>query len=74
MRKTLCLVLGLVFSIGVLVGYGPAEAIAKGGGGGGSGCYYMCDCAGNPLRCCPTPFGTFCSPTEDIQCTQGYNC
>ena len=73
MRKSLGLVLGLVFSIGVLVGYGPTDANAK-GGGGGSGCYYTCDCAGNPLRCCPTPFGTFCLPTDDIGCPQVYNC
>jgi hypothetical protein len=73
MRKTLCLVFGLVFALGVLVGYGPTDAIAK-GGGGGTGCYYTCDCAGTPLRCCPTAFGTFCSPTEDFACTQVYNC
>ena len=72
MRKTLSIVLVLVFALGILVGYGPSDAMARGGGGGN--CYYMCDCAGNPLKCCITPFGTFCFPTEDISCPQVYNC
>ena len=43
--------------------------------GGGSGCYYTCDCAGNPLRCCPTiGGGVSCKATNDIQCPQIYNC
>lgn len=73
MRKILIVVFAFVFMLGMVVGYGPDAAVAK-GGGGGSGCYYTCDCAGNPLQCCPTPWGVICAPTEDFQCTQGYNC
>jgi hypothetical protein len=43
--------------------------------GGGSGCYYTCDCAGTPLRCCPNLSGGYsCKVTDVIQCPQVYNC
>lgn len=37
-------------------------------------CYYTCDCAGTPLYCCVTPWGTSCKPTSKWACPQVYNC
>lgn len=40
-------------------------------------CYFTCDCAGNPLRCCiNSSGGVSCKPdTSGVwQCPQVYNC
>ena len=43
--------------------------------GGGLGCYFTCDCAGTPLRCCSTlGGGVSCKVTNVIQCPQIYTC
>lgn len=42
---------------------------------GGGGCYYTCDCAGTPLKCCPSLGGGFaCKVTSEWNCPQVYNC
>lgn len=71
MRKTLGLALVLVFAIGFAAGYSTPEVEAKGGGGS---CYYTCTCDGTALKCCVTPFGVFCAPTNEFGCPQVYNC
>jgi hypothetical protein len=39
-------------------------------------CFYTCDCAGNPLRCCTNNGVTTCKPDTSgiFQCPQVYNC
>lgn len=75
MRK-LFVVLALVFV--VAFGFGavtPDTAEAIGGGGGGGSCYFTCDCAGQPLYCCPTQSGgVSCKPTTLFECPQIYEC
>jgi hypothetical protein len=70
MRKlVLGLVLVAVFAVGLSVGLStpPAEA---------GFCYWTCDCAGVPLKCCITPFGVVCKPDPKgpWQCPQVYDC
>jgi hypothetical protein len=67
------LVFAAAFGLGALA---PAPAAAAGGGGLG-GCYYTCDCAGRPLRCCPNlSGGVSCKlDTSGVwNCPQVYNC
>jgi hypothetical protein len=73
MKKVLGLALAAAFAVGLGIGYQatPAEAAE---GGGGVGCTYYCDCAGTPMKCCPTPWGVFCFETDEFACTQGYDC
>ena len=72
MRKVvLCLALAftLALALGTLVT--PVEAIS----GGGGSCFFTCDCAGTPLRCCPNlSGGVSCKPTDLWACPQVYNC
>lgn len=68
MKTIVGLALVAVFVIGLVVGIGTPTVNAAGF------CYYTCDCAGNGLRCCITPFGTFCKPDPDWNCPQVYNC
>lgn len=71
--KLALLLLVVVFAVGFTVGVtGTQDVFAKGGGGGS--CYYMCTCNGTPLKCCTTPFGTFCSPTDEFACPQVMGC
>ena len=71
--KAALLLLVVVFAVGFTVGVsGTPNADAAGGGGGN--CYYTCTCSGQPLRCCVTPFGTFCSSTDDFGCPQVMGC
>ncbi|HEX2251917.1 MAG TPA: hypothetical protein VHQ65_01455 [Thermoanaerobaculia bacterium] len=73
MRKrmlALAVVFGATFGLGFLA---PAPAAAAGGGS----CYYTCDCAGRPIKCCPNlAGGVSCKldSTAPIQCPQVYNC
>lgn len=72
MRKMI-LGLALVFTL-VLVLATIATPIEAAGGGGG-GCFFTCDCAGNPLLCCPNlSGGVSCKPTSLWNCPQVYNC
>ena len=72
MRKVVCTLVMLLAVAAALTIVPVADAA---GGGSGSGCTYRCDCAGNPLKCCPTTGGgTFCFPTDEIGCPQVYNC
>jgi hypothetical protein len=64
MRKLFCTGL-LLGALSLVFGSTPAANAV-----GGSGCTYMCTCSGQALKCC----GTFCAPTNEIGCTQGYNC
>ena len=68
MRKLMSIVFVLVFVVGLMVGMGPTPADAIGG------CINICDCNGNPLTCCDTPWGFFCFPAIGWECTQGANC
>lgn len=72
MRKLLVTALS-VFALGVGFGFATGPAAAK-GGGGSTGCYYYCTCAGQPMKCCPFGGTYYCFPTDEFQCTQGYNC
>lgn len=71
MRKvvlSLALVLSLVLVLATIAT--PIEAA-----GGGGGCFFTCDCAGTPLRCCPNlSGGVSCKPTDLWNCPQVYNC
>lgn len=73
MRKlvlSLALLFAVVLAVAALVT--PVQAI---GGGTGGGCFFTCDCAGTPLRCCPNlSGGVSCKPTDLFACPQVYNC
>lgn len=74
MRKLLVTALA-VFALGVGFGLTTNQAsAAKPGGGGSSNCYYYCTCAGQPMKCCVYGGQVYCFPTDEFQCTQGYNC
>ncbi|HYO15890.1 MAG TPA: hypothetical protein VE685_22045 [Thermoanaerobaculia bacterium] len=73
MRKVICTVVMLLAVAAALTMVPVVDAAS--GGGSSSGCTYKCDCAGNPLKCCPTlSGGTKCLPTDEIGCPQVYNC
>ena len=67
MKKLLALVLVVAFAAGILIGVGTPPAKA-------GFCYYTCSCEGIPLKCCITPYGTFCKKTTEFGCTQRYDC
>lgn len=67
MRKYIMLVAAL-FVVAVGVGFVATPQADAGL------CYYTCDCAGNPLYCCITPWGTSCKPTDVWACPQIYRC
>lgn len=73
MRKVL-LGLALVFALTLALVTIATPVQAIGGGGGGGNCYFTCDCAGTPLKCCTTVFGTSCKPTDEWACPQVYEC
>lgn len=74
MRK-LFVVLALVFAVAFGFGLATPDAAEAIGGGGGGSCYFTCDCAGQPLLCCPAPGGgVSCQPTDLWNCPQVYNC
>ncbi|HOZ07505.1 MAG TPA: hypothetical protein PLR32_02215 [candidate division Zixibacteria bacterium] len=73
MRKLFVTAL-LVFAVAMVFGFASGQVAAKGGGGGGTSCYYYCTCEGNPMKCCLFNGVYFCFPTEEIQCTQIYEC
>ena len=71
--KAALLLLVVIFAAGFTVGVtGTQDADAAGGGGGN--CFFTCTCEGTPLKCCVTPFGTFCSRTDEFACTQEMGC
>lgn len=73
MRKVvLCLALVFAVTLAFATIVTPVEAV---GGGGGGGCFFTCDCAGTPLKCCPNLLGGYsCKPTDEWNCPQVYNC
>lgn len=75
MRKAAMIFL-VLFVGAFLVGMATSNVVAKGGGGGGGGgCFYSCDCAGNPIYCCPVPGGVSCKRVLfGIECPQVYEC
>lgn len=66
------LVLAAVFAVAFCVGFTGTPAADAAGGGGN--CYYTCTCNGTALKCCTTPFGVFCSPTDEFGCPQVMGC
>ncbi|RPH57899.1 hypothetical protein EHM82_00215 [bacterium] len=71
MRKVICTLVMLLAVAAAMTMVPVADAAS----GGGTGCTYKCDCAGNPLKCCPTlSGGTKCSPTDEFAGPQVYNC
>ena len=70
MRKiALGLIVVAVFAAGLTVGMSTPDAEA-------GFCYWTCDCAGNAIRCCITPFGVICKPDPKSgwNCPQVYDC
>lgn len=72
MRKVvLCLALVFALTLTFATLVTPVEAA----GGLGGGCYFTCDCAGTPLKCCPNLSGGYsCKVTDEWACPQVYNC
>lgn len=73
MRKFLpLLALVLVFAVGISVGYDAPKANAA----GITNCYYTCDCAGSPIKCCVSLYGVVCKRVSNapISCPQVYDC
>jgi hypothetical protein len=69
MRKRL-IVAALVFVAAFAFGLATPDVA------GAADCFFACDCAGTPLRCCVVNGVTSCKPdTSGVwQCPQVYNC
>jgi len=64
------IVAALIFVAAFTLGFATPQVAEAGN------CYYTCDCAGNPLRCCVVNGVTSCKlDTSGIfQCPQVYTC
>ena len=74
MRKA-AIIFVVLFVGAFLIGMTTSSVMAAKPGGGDGDCFYSCDCAGNPIYCCPVPGGVSCKQVLfGIECPQVYDC